>query len=96
MRSQKSPCVPLNPNSFGNCVLVRCSATPALKPISTVSETKFTIVPALASQAANAIADTSSAVPAASAPNLVTSPAASSPSEEPTSNEMAVVTLMAV
>ena len=56
MRSQKSPCPPFTPKSFGNCVLARCSATPALKPIITLSEMKFTAEPARASHAMNAIA----------------------------------------
>ena len=46
MRSQKSPWLPLKPNSFGSCVLARNSATPHLKPTSTVSEKKLTTAPA--------------------------------------------------
>ena len=45
-RSQKSPWPPLYPNNLGNCVLARNSATPHLKPTSTVSEKKLTTVPA--------------------------------------------------
>ena len=67
MRSQKSSCPPFTPKSFGNCVLARCSATPALKPIITLSEMKLTAEPARASQARKAITPTSSAVQAASA-----------------------------
>ena len=39
-------CLPLKPNSFGSCVLARNSATPHLKPMSTVSEKKLTMAPA--------------------------------------------------
>ena len=49
MRSQKSPWLPLKPNSLGSCVLARNSATPHLKPTSTVSEKKLTTVPARSS-----------------------------------------------
>ena len=45
--SQKLPCAPWKPNSLGNCVLARKSATPHLNPTITLSEMKFTIVPAL-------------------------------------------------
>ena len=51
MRSQKSPWLPLKPNSLGSCVLARNSATPHLKPTSTVSEKKLTMVPARAAYA---------------------------------------------
>ena len=94
--SQKLPCAPWKPNSFGNCVLARNSATPHLNPTITLSEMKLTIAPALASQAMNAMSATSRAVPAASAPNRVVSPPAISPSDAPTSSEMAEVTVMAV
>ena len=96
MRSQKSPCPPFTPKSFGNCVLASCSATPALKPIMTLSETKFTAEPARASQAKNAIAAVSSAVQAASAPKRAGSPPAMLPSDEPMSSEIAEVTLIEV
>ena len=68
IRSQKFPCPPFTPNSLGNCVLASCSATPALKPMRTVSETKFTTEPAHPSHARNTIVAVSRAVPAASAP----------------------------
>src|SRR4051812_33437796 len=84
------------PNNLGNCELARNSATPHLNPTITLSEMKFTIVPALASQAMNAISATSSAVPAASAPKRVVSPPAMSASDAPTSSEMAEVTVTAV
>ena len=94
--SQKLPCAPWKPKSLGNCVLARNSATPHLKPTITLSEMKLTIAPALTSQATNAMSATSKAVPAASAPNRVVSPPAISPSDAPTSREMAEVTVMAV
>ena len=84
------------PNNFGNCVLARNSATPHLKPIITLSEMKFTIEPAFASQATKAMRATSKAVPAASALNRLVSPPAIPPNEAPTSREMAEVTVMAV
>src|SRR5271166_3417201 len=96
MRSQKFPCPPFTPNSFGNCVLASCSATPALKPMRTVSETKFTTEPAHADHARNAIAPVSSAVQAAIAPKRAGSPPAMLPSDEPISNEIAEVTLILV
>src|ERR1700760_619825 len=96
MRSQKFPCPPFTPNSFGNCVLASCSATPALKPIRTVSETKFTIEPACASHAKNAIVAVSRAVQAASAPKRAGSPPVMLPSDEPMSSEIAEVTLIDV
>ena len=65
MRSQKSPCPPFTPKSFGNCVLARCKATPALKPVITVSEMKFTAEPARTSHAMKAIAAVSNATQAA-------------------------------
>ena len=95
-RSQKLPCEPLKPKSFGNCVLARNSATPHLKPIMTLSEMKLTIEPALASQATNAMTATSNAVPAASAPKRVMSPPVISPNDAPTSSEITDVTVTAV
>jgi len=67
-----------------------------LNPTITLSEMKLTIEPALASHATNAISATSNAVPAASAPNRVVLPPAISPSDAPTSREMAEVTVMDV
>ena len=96
IRSQKLPWPPLKPNSLGSWVLPTKSATPVLKPIITVSEMKLTIAPARTSQATNAIAATSSAVPAASAPKRVGSPPAIVPSEAPTSTEIADVTVIVV
>ena len=62
----------------------------------TLSEMKFTMTPALTSQAMKAITATSKAVPAASAPKRVVSPPAISPNEAPMSNEIADVTEMTV
>ena len=64
--------------------------------VITLSEMKFTIEPALTSQATKAMSATSTAVPAASALNRVVSPPAIPPNEAPTSSEMADVTVMAV
>ena len=94
--SQKLPWAPWMPNNLGNCVLARNSATPHLNPTITLSEMKLTIEPALTSQAMKAMSATSKAVPAASAPKRVVSPPAMSPSDAPTSSEMAEVTVMAV
>ena len=77
-------------------MLARNSATPHLNPTITLSEMKLTIEPALTSHATNAMSATSNAVPAASAPKRVGSPPAISPSDAPTSREMADVTVMAV
>ena len=96
MRSQKSPWPPLKPKSFGSCVLVRCRATPVLKPMRTVSEMKLTRLPAPTSQARKASTATSTAVAAARAACRAASPPASSASEVPTRREMAEVTLTAV
>src|SRR5262249_11620613 len=96
MRSQKFPCPPFTPNSFGNCVLASCSATPPLKPIRTVSETKFTTEPARTSHARNAIVAVNSAMQAAIAPKRAGSPPAMLPSDEQTSSEIAEVTLIHV
>src|SRR6267142_3839550 len=95
-RSQKSPCDPLNPKSFGNCVLAINKAIPHLNPTRTLSEMKFTITPALASHAMKASAPTISAVHEASAQNREASPPARSPSDAPTSTEIADVTVTAV
>jgi hypothetical protein len=57
---------------------------------------KLTIEPALHSQAMKAMSATSTAVPAASAPNRVVSPTAIPPNDAPTSNEMADVTVIVV
>ena len=67
IRSQKSPWLPLNPRSFGSCVLARCRATPVLKPVMTVSEMKLTRLPARSSQAARPSTATIRAVADASA-----------------------------
>src|SRR5207253_7731307 len=94
--SQKSPCDPLNPKSFGNWVLAIKRAIPHLKPTRTLSEMKFTITPALASQAMKATTPTIRAVHAASAANREASPPAKSPSDAPTRTERADVTVIAV
>ena len=57
---------------------------------------KFTIEPALTSQAMKAMSATSTAVPAASALNRVVSPPAIPPSDAPMSSEMADVTVIVV
>ena len=62
IRSQKSPWLPLNPKSFGSCVLARYRATPVLKPVMTVSEMKLTRLPAPTSHAARPSAATIKAV----------------------------------
>src|SRR5436190_1619639 len=95
-RLQKLPSPPLNPNSFGSCVLARYNATPALNPTKTVSEMKLTIAPALTSHAMKEMSATSSAVHAANAPKRDTSPPANPDSEEPIRSEIAEVTVMAV
>ncbi len=69
---------------------------PHLNPISTVSETKLTMAPALAAHETMAITPTSSARPMASAANRCGSPPARSPSEVPTRSEMAEVAATAV
>src|ERR1700740_1684819 len=84
------------PNSLGNEVLARKSATPHLNPTMTLSEMKLTIEPALTNQAMMAMSATSKAVPAASALNRVVSPPVISPRDAPTSSEMAEVTVMTV
>src|SRR5579862_2626952 len=84
------------PKNLGSCVLARKSATPHLKPIITLSEMKLMIEPALTSQAMKAMSATSNAVPAASAPKRVVLPPAISPSEAPTSKDMADVTVTTV
>src|SRR5213075_1989134 len=94
--TQKLPCAPWMPNNLGNCVLARKSATPHLNPTITLSEMKLTIEPALTSQAMKAMSATSKAVPAASALNRVVSPPPISPSDEPTSRDMAEVTVIDV
>src|SRR5215475_14763576 len=95
-RSRKSPCEPLKPKSFGNCVLAINKAIPHLNPTRTLSEMKFTITPALASQAMNATTPTISAVHDANAQNREASPPARSPSDAPTKTEIADVTVIAV
>src|SRR4029453_1757432 len=80
-----------NPKSFGNCVLARKSATPDLKPVMTLSEMKCTMTPAFASQAMNAMSETSKAVPAASAPKRVVLPPLISTSDEPMTSEIGEV-----
>lgn len=84
------------PNNFGNWVLAKNNATPHLNPVITLSEMKLTIEPALAAQAMKAMSATSRAVPAANALKRVGSPPEISPSEAPTSSEMAEVTVIAV
>ena len=87
----------LKPKSLGNCVLARKRAMPHLKPTSTLSEMKFTITPALASHAMKPDPPTSSAVHAARAPEAATGRHRRvSPSDAPTSSEMADVTVIAV
>src|SRR6267142_2770088 len=83
-------------NNLGNWVLARKSATPHLNPTITLSEMKLMTEPALTSQAMKAISATSKAVPAANALNRVVSPPAISPSEAPTSKDIADVTVTAV
>ena len=94
--TQKLPCAPWMPHNLGNCVLARNSATPHLNPTITLSEMKLMIEPALTSQAMKAMTATSMAVADASATNRVVSPPAMSPSDAPTSSEMAEVTVMVV
>ena len=96
MRGQKPPSPPLNPQSFGICVLASTNAMPHLNPMSTVSDTKFTTAPPFTSQARTANTATSSAAPIASAAKRAASPPASSPIEVPTSSEIADVAVMAV
>src|SRR6478672_1989121 len=96
MRSQKSPWLPENPNSFGSWVLARYKATPHLNPTSTVSEKKFTTLPARAAYATNASPATRRAVQAASVAWRTGSPASRVPSVAPMSNEIADVTDIAV
>src|SRR5262249_27705018 len=87
---------PLNPKSFGNCVLAINRAIPHLNPTRTLSEMKFTITPALAIHAMKARAPTINAVHDPRAQNRDASPPARSPSDAPTSTEIADVTVMAV
>ncbi len=96
MRSQKSPWLPLKPNSLGSCVLARKSATPHLKPTSTVSEKKLTMVPARAAYATKASTATISAVQAASVAWRAGSPPDISPSVAPISSEIAEVMVTVV
>src|SRR4030095_820915 len=103
IRAQKAPSPLATPKSLGSCVLARYSATPALKPIITVSEMKLTAEPARTSHARNPIAAVgtraaavSGAVQAAGAAKRAGSPPARLPSEEPISSEIADVTLTAV
>ena len=77
-------------------MLARNSARPVLNPVITLSEIKLTTAPALTSHARNAIKPTKIAEPAASAPKRDVSPPEISPSEAPTSIEMAEVTVMMV
>ena len=96
VRSQKSPCEPLKPKSLGSCVLARKSAIPHLKPTRTVSDTKFTTTPAFASHPMKYKLPVISAVQAAKAAKRRRHHPASSPSDAPTSREMADVTVIAV
>ncbi len=57
---------------------------------------KFTIEPALNSQAIKAMSATSTAVPAANALNRLVSPPAIPPNDAPMSSEMADVTVIVV
>ena len=77
-------------------MLASVKATPALNPMSTVSDTKFTSEPARMSHAMNASAATIKAVHAASPPKRLASPPAIVPSVVPMSSEIADVTVMAV
>src|ERR1700751_1572929 len=72
------------------------NAIPHLKPTRTLSEIKFTITPALISQAMKARTPTINAVHDARAQNREASPPAKSPSDAPTSTEIADVTVIAV
>ena len=97
MRSQKSPCAPWMPKSFGSCVLARYSATPALKPTSTVSDTKLTTAPPLKSQTRQRESrheQRRAGRQRRDARRRRRSP--SSPSVAPTSSEIADVTVIAV
>ena len=67
-----------------------------MNPRSAVSEMKFTMPPARTKRATNASAATNTAVPAASTPNRAGSPPVMAPSEEPTSSEIAEVTVTEV
>src|ERR1700747_848800 len=71
-------------------------AIPHLKPTRTLSEIKLTIAPALTSQARKASTPTIKAVHDARAQNREGSPPARSPSDAPTSTEIADVTVIAV
>src|ERR1041385_8777625 len=71
-------------------------AIPHLNPTRTLSEMKFTITPALASHAMKLSAPTINAVHDAKAQNREVSPPARSPSDAPTSTEIAEVTVTAV
>src|SRR4051812_8772833 len=95
-RSQKLPCDPPKPNNLGNCVLASTNAIPHLNPTRTVSETKLITTPAFTSHVINASAAAISAVHAANAAKRLVSPPARSPSDAPTSSEIADVTVMAV
>ena len=77
-------------------MLARKSATPDLKPVITLSEMKCTMTPAFASQAMNAMSETSTAVPAARAPKRIVFPPVISPSDEPITSAIAEVTEIAV
>ena len=94
--SQKLPCAPRKPNSFGNCVLARKNATPPLKPIITLSEMKCTSTPAFASQAMKAMTATRKAVPIAKLVKRHASPPAISASDTPRTKEIAEVTVIEV
>ncbi len=95
-RSQKSPWLPEMPKSFGSWVLARTRATPALKPTSTVSETKLTTEPPSSAHTTKARNATSKAVQAASAATRAASPFPTSPSVAPIRSEIAEVTVIAV
>jgi hypothetical protein len=71
-------------------------AIPHLNPTRTLSEMKFTITPALASHAMKPKPPTINAVHDARAQNREASPPARSPSDAPTSTEIADVTVIAV
>ena len=77
-------------------MLARKRATPHLKPIITLSEMKLTIEPAFTAHAMKAMKATSRAVAAARDWKREVSPPAISPSDAPTSSEIADVTVIAV
>ena len=77
-------------------MLARCSATPVLKPIMTVSEMKFTRLPAPQSQATKASAADEERGGRGQRGVARRVAPARAPSEVPTSSEIAEVTVTAV